>query len=131
MIEIELSKSAANFVPGETIAGTVTWSQEEGVSLEIRLIWYTVGKGDRDFALVAAHKVASFAPVGTEAFEFAAPARPQSFSGKLISLQWAIEAIIFPDQNAQRVDLTISKTGQEIVLASASGSDRSSVADRS
>jgi len=116
MIKIELEKSEPVFAPAEKISGSVAWDQADGTSMEVRLIWYTVGKGDRDFELVAVHKVAAFKPSGTERFEFAAPGRPQSFSGKLISLQWAIEAIIFPNQSAERATLTISKTGEEILL---------------
>jgi hypothetical protein len=123
MIKIELVKHEANFVPAERIAGMVSWSEAEGTSLEVRLIWYTVGKGDRDFGLVATHQVSSFESSGKEDFEFAAPTRPQSFSGKHISLQWAIEAIIFPSQTSQRADLTISNNGKEIVLGSLSESE--------
>ncbi len=118
MITIELDKSEAIFSPAETISGTVSWSEAEGTSMEARLIWYTVGKGDQDFELIAVHKVAAFDSSGSERFEFIAPSRPQSFSGKLISLQWAIEAIIFPDKSAQRAEFAISKTDREVVLGS-------------
>ncbi len=118
MIKIELVNPEPTFAPAETIAGIVAWSEAEGTSMEVRLIWYTVGKGDRDFELVAAHKVAAFGPSGSENFEFIAPSRPQSFSGKHISLQWAVEAIIFPDKSAERITLAISKTGKEVVLFS-------------
>jgi len=120
MIKFQLEKPGGKFVPSETIAGTVNWSESEGASLEVRLIWYTVGKGDRDFEVVAAHKVSQLQPSGGERFEFTAPARPQSFSGKLISLQWAIEVIVFPAKDAERINLTISNTGDEIMLASVS-----------
>lgn len=123
MIKIELAKHEASFVPAESIAGTVNWSEAEGTSLEVRLIWYTVGKGDRDFELVASHLVSNFQPSGREQFTFVAPTRPQSFSGKHISLQWAIEAIIFPDQTSERVNLTISNSGAEIILGTFSKSD--------
>jgi len=125
MIKIELAKHEANFVPAERIAGTVTWSEAEGTSMEVRLIWYTVGKGDRDFGLVATHQVSKFEPSGSERFGFDAPTRPQSFSGKHISLQWAVEVIIFPSQTSQRANLMISNTGSEIILGSISEKDPS------
>lgn len=125
MIKIELAKQEANFIPADSIAGAVTWSEAEGTSLEVRLIWYTVGKGDRDFELVTSHLVSDFQPSGQEQFSFVAPTRPQSFSGKHISLQWAIEAIIFPDQTSERINLTISNSGAEIILGSVSESDLS------
>ena len=125
MINIKLAKQKVNFVPAEKIAGTVTWSEAEGDSLEVRLIWYTVGKGDRDFEVVATHRVSPFESSGKEQFEFVAPNRPQSFSGKHISLQWALEMIVFPSQTATRIDLTISNTGSEVVLGTVSKSERS------
>jgi hypothetical protein len=118
MISIELANESAAFLPDSTIEGTVRWSEEQGTSLEVRLIWFTQGKGDRDFDLVDVHKVASFGPSGSEQFQFNAPSRPQSFSGKLIALQWAIEAIAFPDESTARKDLTISSNGREISLMS-------------
>jgi hypothetical protein len=120
MMKIELTKREASFVPREMIKGTVSWSDTEGTSLEVRLIWYTVGKGDRDFEVVAVHKSPSFSASGKTTFEFLAPTRPQSFSGKLISLQWAIEAIVFPSKSSERAELAISNTGSEIKLANLS-----------
>lgn len=125
MINIKLAKHEANFVPAERIAGKVTWSEAVGDSLEVRLIWYTAGKGERDFGVVATHRVSDFGSSGGEQFEFVAPNRPQSFSGKLMSLQWALEMIVFPSQAATRIDLTISSTGSEIVLGTVSKSERS------
>lgn len=116
MIAIELTNQSPAFLPGDAIEGTVRWSEEQGTSLEIRLIWFTQGKGDRDFELIDVHTVPSLAPSGSERFQFQAPHRPQSFSGKLISLQWAIEAIVFPHESTARQDLTISSTGSEITL---------------
>ncbi|QEG23882.1 hypothetical protein [Mariniblastus fucicola] len=120
MIQIKIENEASVFTPGDQINGVVHWSDLTGDSLEVRLIWFTIGKGDRDFELVATHRVVSYGPSGSERFQFEAPRRPQSFSGKLISLQWAIEAIVFPDQDAARVDLVISNSGQEINIAESS-----------
>ena len=116
MIAIELINQSASFLPGDAIEGTVRWSEEQGTSMEVRLIWFTQGKGDRDFELIDVHTVPAPAAAGSERFQFQAPHRPQSFSGKLISLQWAIEAIVFPGESTARQDLTISSTGNEINL---------------
>ena len=64
MINIKLAKHEANFVPAERIAGKVTWSEAVGDSLEVRLIWYTAGKGERDFGVVATHRVSDFGSSG-------------------------------------------------------------------
>ena len=51
-MEIQLSQTS--FGPGDSIRGTVHWQPEESIaeSIEIRLIWYTAGKGDRDHEIV-------------------------------------------------------------------------------
>lgn len=116
MINIQLDNAESIYRPGDTISGSVEWSEEAGDSLEVRLIWFTRGKGDRDFELVAAQTVTSFGSSGSERFQFPAPHRPQSFAGKLILLQWAIEAIVFPNQNSKLQNLTISSTGKEIEI---------------
>jgi len=116
MIKVQLENAEAVFRPGDTISGSVEWSDEEGDSLEVRLIWFTRGKGDRDFELILAHTVSAFGPSGSERFQFSAPHRPQSFAGKLISLQWAIEAIAFPSHNSEIKELTISSSGKEIEI---------------
>jgi len=118
MITIELTNDNSVFLPGDTIEGIVRWSEEQGTSLEVRLIWFTQGKGDRDFELIDVQQIASFGPSGSEPFQFEAPSRPLSFSGKLISLQWALEAIVFPNESSARKDLTISSSGTEIILTS-------------
>lgn len=116
MINIQLDNAESTFAPGDTISGSVEWSEETGESMEVRLIWFTRGKGDRDFELIATHDVSSFGPSGSERFQFSAPNRPQSFAGKLVALQWAIESIVFPDENAELKELIISSTGREIDL---------------
>lgn len=116
MIKIQLENADAAYRPGDTISGLAEWSAEEGDALEARLIWFTSGKGDRDFELVAAQHVAAYGPSGKERFQFTAPHRPQSFAGKLVSLQWAIEAIAFPSMNTTLKELTISNSGKEIDL---------------
>lgn len=116
MINIQLENAESVYRPGETISGSVEWTEETGDSLEVRLIWFTRGKGDRDFELISAHTVKAFGPSGSENFQFPAPHRPQSFAGKLISLQWAIEAIVFPSHNTKLQNLTISNTGEEIQI---------------
>lgn len=116
MLTINLTQS--NFQPHQTIAGSVQWSDlPPGTDrIEIRLIWYTLGKGTQDVVTVETVRVAAPPPIGNSPFEFIAPGRPLSFSGTLISLIWAIEVIAFPQQNAERFQLVINDSKQPIVL---------------
>jgi hypothetical protein len=107
------------FVPGEAIEGEVAWSQDPPpIGGELRVLWWTEGKGDTDSEVVGRIPFeempavpgpgASFADASpyrqlTSAvasqlraedrrrFHFTMPTEPESFSGKLITLHWAIE----------------------------------------
>lgn len=116
-IDVSTRDGRLSFHPGETIEGTVSWHLDEAPrSVELRLFWYTEGKGDRDLEIV---KTVPFEAPGAEdrrAFRLQAPAEPWSFSGKLISLTWALEAVVEPGAKANRTEILISPTGSEVRL---------------
>lgn len=122
MIEIKLSENKTQFTPGQTIQGAVRWSTAHASAdeaLAVRLIWYTSGKGTRDFAIVdeRLHRLAGATQVDCP-FEFIAPRRPLSFTGQLISLQWAIEAVRLPSKRSTRIDIVLAHGPSEVHLAS-------------
>jgi hypothetical protein len=118
MIEISLTNEQTAFLPGDLISGTVRWTdiQENPKQIDIRLIWYTKGKGQQNHGVFNTVTVATPQNQGESGFQFTAPHRPFSFSGKLISLVWAIEVVVFPDLEAERSEVVISKDGKEILL---------------
>ena len=105
-----------NFRPNDPITGTVSWKGIEADDLECRLIWYTQGKGDQDFETIQTQPIQSTSPNGSARFQFVAPNRPHSFSGKLISLTWAVEVVLFPSREGHRKTIYISNQGTEIIL---------------
>jgi len=118
MIEISLNQTPPEYRPGDVISGRVVWTEldEQTTSLETRLIWFTEGKGDQDVGVAISIPAKLTAPEGNLPFEFSAPTRPYSFSGKLISLIWAAEVVLFPSREGKRKQITISSTGKELVL---------------
>jgi hypothetical protein len=122
---ITILPSELHFSPGQTINGSVTW---EGLAaatdLELRMVWYTSGKGTRDHAIVARQNMGEVGESGSRQFSFLAPVYPHSFHGALVSLVWAIEAVRMPDQDSTRVDIVIAPEGKEIELLA--GASRSS-----
>ncbi|MDB4766206.1 hypothetical protein OAG71_00815 [bacterium] len=119
MITIELKSGIEpKFQPGDSIAGNVRWADlpESTEDLEVRLIWFTIGKGDQDSQFVDVKKVNSPSSKGFVDFEFVAPHRPNSFAGKLIALEWAVEVIAFPQREAEQAKLTISPAKGDLVL---------------
>jgi len=84
--------------------------------MEVRLFWYTRGKGTQD---VKVAKIVRFDPVtarGRHDFRFVLQDSPYSFSGKLVSLVWAIGAVAEPGDVTAGLDLVIAPEGKEIVL---------------
>jgi hypothetical protein len=118
MLKIEIRDGGSWFKPGETIAGTASWHlDEEGESIEARLFWFTQGKGARDVEIVAARHMARPERTGTMAFELEVPRGPYSFSGKLITLAWAIELVVLPSGTTERLDLTIGPQPVEVDIS--------------
>jgi len=121
MITITLSQTPAGYAPGESIAGVVEWTELSAKTnrFEIRLIWNTEGKGDTDVQVIDTINESLPPTSGTTRLDFIAPTRPFSFSGKLISLTWAVEVIEFPgflSHNGAKKTLTISSDRNEIML---------------
>jgi hypothetical protein len=110
------------FRPGDDVEGTVRWRLDQPPrSIELRLFWYTEGKGDQDVGVVEALPFADPGQEDHRSFRFRLPAGPFSFSGKLISLLWAIEAVAEPGDSSGRLEITVSPTGREILLGSVVG----------
>lgn len=116
-IQLELRDGVTSFRPGELVQGKALW-QLDGPpeSIELRLFWYTQGKGDRDVGIVESIPFSRLAAQDSCSFQLRVPEGPYSFSGKLISLVWALELVAQPGDQARRVEITVSPTGEEILL---------------
>ena len=117
MIRLGLRENITTFRPGEAITGAVLWELKSAPELaEVRLIWFTRGKGTEDGAIVETVKLDATPAADTREFSFAAPNGPYSFSGTLIALIWAVEFVAEPASEFQRVEITIAPDGHEIAL---------------
>jgi hypothetical protein len=112
--EIALDGGRCAFAPGEAIAGTVAW--EVGAvpgRAELRLFWRTAGKGTVDIGVVATQAFPEPGLAGRQPFRLVAPAHPPSCSGRLVSIQWALELVV--DGAAPVLcDLVLGPDGREI-----------------
>ena len=103
--------------PGDIIEGEINWRlEEEADALEIRLFWYTSGKGTRDVEIVDSARTARPERNGSHRFRFRLPQGPYSFSGKLITLTWALEAVVDPGGLSDRLNLVIGPQPVEVDL---------------
>jgi hypothetical protein len=112
-----IAEGRTAFLPGETLTVSALWAlQEAPVQLEARLFWYTRGKGTEDVGVVAVERVENPPAAGERSWSFKLPVQPWSFSGKLISLVWAVELVVEPGSRATRAEFTLSPDGNEILL---------------
>ncbi len=118
---ITLNEDKTAFAPRETVHGTIRWNLGmHPRHLELSLFWYTAGKGTRDVGVIETKRFDEPGVCGSKDFSFTLPANPYSFSGKLISLLWALELTCSPSSESVRREITLSPTGQEIVLGGVS-----------
>jgi hypothetical protein len=92
-------------------------------AIEARLFWFTRGKGTEEVGVCETQVVDLPTIKGARAFKFALPVAPYSFSGRLISLRWAVELVA--DDTVARWEFTMSPDGAEITLSDAGDAARS------
>jgi hypothetical protein len=116
-IDIENGRTAC--APGDTLAGHVTWSVDrDPSSAELRLFWYTSGKGTQNVGVVQTVPFDRPQRSDRRDFRMILPLAPYSCSGTLVSIVWAMELIVEPGSQTERVELTIAPGGNEVVLGS-------------
>jgi hypothetical protein len=118
VIELRVEGGRRDFAPGETLCGSVQWTGRDAPeALEVRLLWYTEGRGNRDVGVAQRLRIEAPAAIGSGAFRFDAPSGPWSCSGRLVSIRWALEAVTQPAGETARCELTLAPGGREIALA--------------
>ena len=117
MIRLGLREDKTAFRPGEAIAGAVLWEFEKApASAEVRLVWFTRGKGTEDGGIAATVTLDAPPAADTREFSFDAPNGPYSFSGTLIAVLWAVEFVAKPGSEFERIEIVIAPEAREITL---------------
>ena len=116
-LRLETSGLKTAFRPGEEVSGMAMWQLDKPPkTIEIRLFWYTSGKGTQDVGVVDTVRFDQPPQSHATRFMTRMPAGPYSFSGRLVSVLWALELVVLPSGETERLDLTFSPTGNEILL---------------
>jgi len=103
------------FTPGSSVGGRLSWQLDgPAESLELRLFWFTQGRGSEDVRIVDELTTNRPASVGEIRFQFAIPDGPCSFSGRLITLTWALEAVVSSGGVTTRTEILVSPFAVEI-----------------
>jgi len=114
---LSLEDNRTRYRPGETLTGRVGWQVETAPrQAELRLFWYTSGIGTRDVGII---ETIPFDPPRAQderSFSLRLPAAPYTFSGRLVSLIWALELVLEPGERTQRVEIEVTPLEVPIVL---------------
>lgn len=122
-LKIAARKQPAHFKPGEEIAGAAQWSLKHAPkSMEVRLLWHTSGRGIEDVCVAATVQFEAPLQDDTRPFTITAPEAPYSFTGSLITLQWALELVALPSRENARIDIVIAPGGETVNLVDAGNS---------
>lgn len=118
MLSLQTSDGGTWFKPGELIEGRASWHLDgEADAIELHLFWYTTGKGSQDVGIVRTLRTEAPEPSGHRDFSIRAPEGPYSFSGRLITLAWALEVVALPGGESERLDLRIGPHPVEVRLS--------------
>jgi hypothetical protein len=116
-LKIAVREDRVQFYPGDEIVAAAYWKLDRPPkSVEARLFWFTRGKGTQDVNIVETVRFENPQIEETKPARFHLPEAPYSFSGKLVSLIWALELVVEPGSESARTELTVSPTGREILL---------------
>ena len=113
-LQVTFDGGREEYSPGEEVTGFARWQLPKAPeSLEVRLFWSTSGRGDRDFAVVETEVIDRPPAAGEHRFRFRLPLAPYSFSGRLVSLVWAVELVAVDEEIAGHADLVLGPGGCE------------------
>ena len=121
-VRIDITGGQRGYKPGETIGGRAVWQVDEPPeSAELRLFWFTSGKGTQDVENVDSVIFQTPQTNDDRTFSLTLPRQPFSCSGKLVSVVWALELIVEPGSNVARETFVMSASGREVVLGESAG----------
>ena len=114
-LAIEISRT--EHLPDEIVSGAVAWEfASSPKAIEVRLFWFTRGKGTVDAEVVAKTRIEQPLARDRQRFALRLPTAPFSFSGKLVSLIWAVEIMAEPGGENALAEIVMSPNRAEIVL---------------
>lgn len=118
-LEIQLADQDRSCEPGATLRVPISWRfDEQQTGLELRVVWSTVGKGTQDLGIVYTESIEQPGIQDSRVVTLELPRAPYSFSGKLISVVWAMELVAFPSNASTRQEIVIAPQGREVIMTS-------------
>ena len=114
-VAIELADEGRFFKPGQKLKGSATWTADPAPHrVEVRLFWFTSGAAPTQVGIVNRSVIRNVKDRLSGTFEFTMPPGPWSFAGRLVTLHWAVEAVLFPCRANAITRITLSPNGYRI-----------------
>lgn len=116
-LQVDTVGDHTEFEPGAQIEVYLEWDLDNSPdAVELRTVWNTTGKGDTDVGVVSTQRFDYPSPQESRQTTITLPIGPYSFSGKLISLMWALELVALPGGKSTRKEITIAPGGREVMI---------------
>lgn len=116
-IALILRDQQTAYKPGSRLSGEVQWNIElNSATIVVSVFYQTEGIGSEDATTILTQTIEACSTTGSQNFAFTLPSSPYSFSGKLITLRWAIGAEIKALKTLTIIPIIISPTDSEINL---------------
>ena len=104
------------WAPDDRMEVDVEWSSVDPVDeVEIRLLWKTSGRGDEDEGVVEKERIDSPGSSSSRRVEFRLPRGPWSFDGELVTINWFVDAVLWPSGEQTQTEFALSPTGAPLV----------------
>lgn len=114
-LNVETTGGHTEFQPGDDIEVELQWELDEPAqAIELRLVWNTAGKGTTDVQVVRVERIEEPSVSDRRRMTLQAPRSPYSFSGKLVSIVWALELVALPKEESARLEIVIGPAGKEV-----------------
>jgi hypothetical protein len=115
-ISLETANAIRSFEPGASIEVDTAWDLDtQPRAIELRVVWNTRGRTIQDIRIVDTVSL-DVSKCERQRVPLTLPRAPYSFTGKYVSLIWALELVVLPSQDSARFPITIGPGGKEVHL---------------
>lgn len=116
-LKIQFHEERPVFKPGEKLKGRAGWKLDRPTrSLELRLIWFTLGNATQEAGIVRTIAFMQLLPEEMREFEFQLPEGPHSYIGINTVLRWGVELVALPSQENTLSVFDLSPALEPVVL---------------
>jgi len=115
-MQLNIPGEKASYLPGDAVRVEAAWNLDaEPRAVNLRLFWYTQGKGTTDSVIVA--EEAYVGPLASGKWNTSLAIPPDaisSYTGRLLSVIWAVEIVAEKKLGFARREIVVSTTGAAI-----------------